>query len=312
LLLVEGVLLLISQCCELVSSGAGSPIAAFGVIVALPAILAWLIWFGGSLIDRSPFQFSMRSLLVLTAVVAILGVLGVRWFRAAQQEQEIRRSRPCSRQVKNILFAFHFYHEEHGHSPPAYIADANGNPMHSWRVLILPYMGDDGAAVYSAYRFDEPWNGPNNRKLAAKVAEMYRCPNRPPGENPLLTDYVVVVGPDTAFPGTETVTLTDFPDGTKNTILIVEIENSDIHWMEPRDLRLEDLSFAANQEGTPRVAGPHAAGPVAGFADGSVSRLHESLRPQTLRAMLTRRGGEDIDRDLLEGERPGVGTCLGE
>ena len=38
----------------------------------------------------------------------------------------------------------HNYHDEHGSFPPAYIADASGKPMHSWRVLILPYLDEKG------------------------------------------------------------------------------------------------------------------------------------------------------------------------
>jgi len=32
------------------------------------------------------------------------------------------------------------YHDSHGQFPPPYIAEADGKPMHSWRVLILPYL----------------------------------------------------------------------------------------------------------------------------------------------------------------------------
>ena len=35
--------------------------------------------------------------------------------------------------------------------------------MHSWRVLLLPYL--DRSDLYKAYDFTEPWDGPNNRKL---------------------------------------------------------------------------------------------------------------------------------------------------
>ena len=57
------------------------------------------------------------------------------------------------------------YHQANGCFPPAYIADKNGKPMHSWRVLILPYL--DRTILYKAYDFTEPWDGPNNKKLSA-------------------------------------------------------------------------------------------------------------------------------------------------
>ena len=38
--------------------------------------------------------------------------------------------------------------------PPAYLADRDGKPMHSWRVLILPFL--EQQELYRAYHFDEP------------------------------------------------------------------------------------------------------------------------------------------------------------
>jgi hypothetical protein len=32
------------------------------------------------------------------------------------------------------------YHETYGSYPPAYVADRDGRPMHTWRVLILPFL----------------------------------------------------------------------------------------------------------------------------------------------------------------------------
>jgi translation elongation factor EF-Tu-like GTPase len=55
------------------------------------------------------------------------------------------------------------YHETYGCFPPAYVADRDGKPMHSWRVLILPFL--EQQELYHAYNFAEPWDGPNNRKL---------------------------------------------------------------------------------------------------------------------------------------------------
>ena len=45
--------------------------------------------------------------------------------------------------LRKSRLALHNYHQANGCFPPAYIADKNGKPMHSWRVLILPYMEYD-------------------------------------------------------------------------------------------------------------------------------------------------------------------------
>jgi len=70
--------------------------------------------------------------------------------------------------------------------------------MHSWRVLILSMY--DRVAL-AGYDFDEPWNSPNNLKLDGSMFRRYfSCPNAPNHENTSMTNYVVVTGPQTAFP----------------------------------------------------------------------------------------------------------------
>jgi len=142
----------------------------------------------------------------------------------------------CQNNLKQIARALRMYHDRFGRFPPAYIADADGKPMHSWRVLILPYL--EYQALYNQYDFTEPWDGPNNRKLAATVPVMYQCPSVM--NDGTTTNYVAVTGPGTAWPGDKSTTLADFRDGEANTILLVESPASDIHWMEPRDLSLEE------------------------------------------------------------------------
>ena len=45
---------------------------------------------------------------------------------------------------------------------------------YSWRVAILPYLEQN--ALYKQYDFDEPWDGPNNRKLLDKMPAVYSYP----------------------------------------------------------------------------------------------------------------------------------------
>jgi hypothetical protein len=68
--------------------------------------------------------------------------------------------------------AIHNYYSANGCFPPAYIADKNRRPMHSWRVLLLPYLGEN--RLYGMYHFDEPWDGPSNRALADRMPAVVR------------------------------------------------------------------------------------------------------------------------------------------
>ena len=136
----------------------------------------------------------------------------------------------CCRMMRQVAQVLSAYHDEHGSFPPACVADADGKPMHSWRVLILPHL--EYGSVYQAYDFDEPWDGPNNRKLAGEIPVPFQCVSSQ-SRSDNCTNYVAVVGPKGVWPGATSGSRTMSGD---QTILLVEVANSDIHWMEPRDL----------------------------------------------------------------------------
>ncbi len=188
----------------------------------------------------------------------------------------------------------------YGTFPPAYVTDDNGRPAHSWRVLLLPFL--DQAPLYAQYRFDEPWDGPNNSKLADKIPEAYRCPSfakyhgRFGLETPQtrqLTNYVAAIADDGIFEGTGTTALTDITDGASQTLTVVEARNHAVHWMQPDDPSemelLIDLQSAVHEHHANHLGGMHCL-----FADGSVRYISSRLDPKTWHGLVTRSGGESL------------------
>src|SRR5271163_108233 len=80
----------------------------------------------------------IRLTTLMLAVLVIGGLVGVLG-RAVQQAREAARASQCFC-IKQIAVALHNYHDTYGSFPPAYVADETGKPMHSWRVLILPFL----------------------------------------------------------------------------------------------------------------------------------------------------------------------------
>jgi hypothetical protein len=99
----------------------------------------------------------------LLVVIAIIAVLIAFLLPAVRSARGAAYRSHCSSNLKQIALALHNYHDTFGAFPPAYVADESGKPMHSWRVLILPFL--ESSPLYDKYRFDEPWDGPNNRQL---------------------------------------------------------------------------------------------------------------------------------------------------
>lgn len=190
------------------------------------------------------------------------------------------------------------YHSTFGSLPPAYVAGPDGSPWHSWRVLILPFL--EQREVYEAYRFDEPWDGPHNRRLADKVGTIFLRPGLDPASR-RTTSFVAVVGPQTAWPGAQALTHTDLGDGTAYTILAVEIPDGDVPWMAPVDLAFDRMTFRINDRRPGvRGLGSRLGGARVVTADGSVRTLGDSVDPNELRALLTANGREPIDWDAID------------
>ncbi|HUG92760.1 MAG TPA: DUF1559 domain-containing protein, partial [Planctomycetaceae bacterium] len=147
----------------------------------------------------------------------------------------------CKNNLHQIGVALYSYHDRYGSFPPAYLADENGRQMHSWRVLLLPYLDEE--ARYEKYRFDEPWGGPNNRRLAVQTPSAYCCPsdNRLRNRDEALTSYLAVTDPGAAFNGDRAAALDDIRDGPAKTLLVVESPGPPMHWMQPDDLAPDEL-----------------------------------------------------------------------
>lgn len=202
------------------------------------------------------------------------------------------KSTICRNSLKTLALSLENYHDAYGCFPPAYVADENGKPMHSWRVLILPFLGCGD--LYQKYRFDEPWNGPNNSKLAKHMPWLYRCPCQETKSSPVTTNYVAVTGPGTMWPGQKTICVRDVTDGTCDTLILVESANCGIHWMEPRDLDLATMPLKINPSSAPGISGGHPGGAQAALADGSVKLLYDSLPPDAIKALVERNDGKPI------------------
>lgn len=174
-------------------------------------------------------------------------------------------SNECQCHLYAIGSAIARYVEVHGHYPPAYVADEHGTPMHSWRVLILPYLNrpaNDGrggandtyAEVYSEYRDHEPWNSPHNATLAERVTA-YQCAahQRKGSASPHATSYLAVVGKRAVWPGATPRQPGDIPDGMSRTACVIEATPID-NWMAPEDLSTDEaVAYLTSEQSEHRI-----------------------------------------------------------
>jgi hypothetical protein len=218
-------------------------------------------------------------------LAAVLPPLARRTSQSVEQQAATGR-------LRDVVIAMHGYADSNkGRFPAEANFDKQGKPLLSWRVHLLPFVGEQ--KLYKEFHLDEPWDSPHNRALIARMPPVYQGPNWQLNRDG-KTIYLAPVGKDVAFSGrAEGARMpADFPDGTSNTIMLVEADNAHaVPWTKPEDLEV-DLDHPERGLG-----GHFPGGFLVGLADGSVRFLSSAISKATLRAAFTRSGGEVLGSD---------------
>ena len=225
------------------------------------------------------------------AAVGVGGVAVALLLPAVQAAREAARRMQCSNNMKQLGLALHNYHAVHKKFPPAYTVDEDGNPLHSWRVLILPYI--EQLSLYEQIRLDEPWDSEHNSQFHDVMIAAFQCPSNGdvmPGAN---CCYTAVIGKDTVFPGEKGITLGTITDGLSNTVLFAE-RLGPVCWMDPTcEVTLEEiLEHGGINEDYEGLGSYHTGGINAVFCDGSVQFLSETIDLEVLKNLFLRNDGK--------------------
>lgn len=187
--------------------------------------------------------------------------------------------------LRQIGLAIHEYSEKFGHLPPRATVSPEGKELLSWRVHLLPFLGEQ--ALYSEFKLTEPWDSEHNAKLVAKIPKAYRASQ---DGIPVGTTCVQVPVTEGALWNGEGQPrkLSDVTDGTSQTIaLAIAPPEAAIPWTKPDSWQLKNDSMVQDLFG---------AGEKTWFLllDGSVQMRSRSDSAETLKALLTHASGESI------------------
>lgn len=232
-------------------------------------------------------------------IVGVLGIGGVMCagifaallIPAVQSARTAARRMQSTNNMKQIALAFHNYHDTYKSLPPAYQVDADGKKTMSWRVAILPFL--EQQQVFQMYKSDQPWDSAVNQAVSNIVIPTYKNPADDKA-SPTETSYMVITGPGTLFEEGKQISFNDVTDGTSNTILAVEVVGTGVKWAEPKDLDINMMAKKINAGGANSIGSPYPGGANVAMADGSVRFMSNSVLEETLKAMITRNGGEVV------------------
>jgi hypothetical protein len=212
----------------------------------------------------------------------------------AQIMMQVGGAMASQENLKRLALAMHSYHTVHGElPPPAIYHQGTGKPLLSWRVALLPYLGNAEVDLYRQFRLQESWESPHNKGLLGRMPAVYRALDGQPMSWE-RTHYQVFVGPGTCLEptgkpggplGMKGRPLSEITDGPANTLLIVEGSKA-VPWTSPQDLPYDPAGPL------PPLGGLFKDRVHAAFADGSTAAIKADLPVASWRALITRNGGE--------------------
>lgn len=201
--------------------------------------------------------------------------------------------------MRQCIIAMHNYHSDYSKLPEA-VTMKNGKPMHSWRVMMLPYLELDN--LYKQINMNEPWDSETNKKLfeSTPMPKIYAHPGKKDGDSK-MTYYKVFVSkadanPRAGFSLGKPMTLGQMTvqDGTSNTIAMIEA-GPPVLWYKP-----DDIEFDAKAQ-LPNMISPWKDKKVTiGFFDGSVRTAWLGTDEDTWKGLITVNGGETVDFSKIE------------
>jgi len=199
----------------------------------------------------------------------------------------------CMSNLQRIASALNAYAADHGTYPNPVVTDAAGKPLYSWRVLLLPYLGE--SSLHANFKLNEAWNSPANSLLIAQCPDVYISPGGV--KTGSFSNYVLITGAGTIFPATGPLKPAQINDGLERTLLVVETDNSTNDWSMPFDIDISKMNARIGAAGPNTIGGTHAEGAAAVFANGEPAWLSIDLPTAIVDASISPNGNESIPFD---------------
>ena len=190
--------------------------------------------------------------------------------------------------LRELSLAMLNYESAMNQFPTPAIADAAGRPLLSWRVAILPYLGEQ--ELYQEFHLDESWDSPHNKQLIGRMPAVFRPSDRQLAEDGKTKMVLPIEKDGVMTPDNKSRRLREITDGLSQTILIVEAD--DLHaatWTKADDLAVDlRQPHVGLEERSNRVL-------QFAFGDGSVHSISSDISRDDLASLMTRAGEESPD-----------------
>lgn len=204
------------------------------------------------------------------------------------------------RNLESIASALNAYAADHGSYPPPALKDDSGQKLQSWRVLILPYLGED--SLYNQFDLSKPWDHPTNMQAAREIPDVYSHPYANATGQLQVSGYYLVVGSNTLFPDEGPLGPDQVTDDPSKTLLVTEGAPTTLgsSWTEPIDLDVFAMKGQINGGLDAEPGGLLDDGAAVVTVDGQGHFAPATMAPLTFQSLVTPCGGEPLPDDVLD------------
>ena len=176
------------------------------------------------------------------------------------------------------------YHQLHEKLPQSSVG-ANGKRLLSWRVELLPFLGE--WELYQQFRLDEPWDSEHNLRLAERMPAVFRSDEN---DRSSKTCYLAAVGPAAVMSPGKEASLGELGEKSR-AILFVETNASRATlWTKPDDFVFNPADPLAG------LGGRYAGGFLALYADGQPQFVFFNTEPAEIQALFQPKAAESADK----------------
>ncbi|MBP5623073.1 MAG: DUF1559 domain-containing protein, partial [Thermoguttaceae bacterium] len=143
--------------------------------------------------------------------------------------------------------AFALYYRKNS-TYPSNICAADGTPLLSWRVALLPFLDESGQKLFDQFKLDEPWNSDDNIKLLNQMPAIYMRPSEP--NDATKTQFLIFNSPETPFGKfPQGLKMQDVANPSRTFSVVYAAPEHAIEWTRPEE-------FAFNHEKPTDTFGP--------------------------------------------------------
>ncbi|QDT74568.1 hypothetical protein I41_37650 [Lacipirellula limnantheis] len=237
-------------------------------------------------------KFSLRACFISVTLIAI-AAFGIR--EAALQNQRLSVSSEITLRLHLALLGILAAEDRSPNWRFSNVNDSDGKALSSWRY----WTGHNVASYPADSKFAAPWDAAANSLNASSACIAYCIPRLSAATNDRSTTVFAVSGHGSALNTSAPLRISELDSSARDLVVLVEAAGSRVHWMEPGDYSIDNITVNRESKIGDWFAGILQDCVHVAFADGEVWCLSSDTPMLAIEPFLTVDGARRSDRNAM-------------